>query len=63
MTTSEKINRSVERIAMSREYTERKLSLGPGTHECTYEVDGRCKFCPKRASLKADGRTGELNWG
>ena len=57
---SEKIAKSVDRIAVSREYVERKLSLAPGTHQCTYDAQGRCLYCPAKTQLRANGRTGEL---
>jgi len=62
---STQIEQQVNRIAMSREYVERKLSLGPNEHDCKWDTEGRCMYCPKRladARLKAGARTGELSW-
>ena len=57
---STQVEQTVKRIAVSREYVERKLSLGPGTHLHRWDREGRCLYCSKVMVLREGARTGEL---
>jgi hypothetical protein len=64
-TTNEKVDRSVSKIEMSRNYVAERLNLAPGTHEHKRdEADpqGRCQFCSHPMRLMSKGRTGEITW-
>lgn len=54
----DRVARQVERIEVS--YAQTKHTLESKAHSCTWDAQGRCLYCPNRATLGANLRTGEL---